>query len=1114
MPEASLTITIEGISPEQLQQLAELPAQVETLLGSAKADLERVLDGQASGNPLSDLLETLAGLAEQAGNLPDLPDLARPFSDLLGELPTGGLADLTQVRVSIDGALGLFGPLKETLLTGDLEQVLQDGLDKSLDLVSGLRGQSDALAGPLRELAEFFRLFGALLGWSDRPPRPEEVVDLLSRALLGFGPDLLARPVAALEVALAPLDELLPVGADLTAWQGLPTAQLTLWQGLDARLAASTSLDWPALAAELRVAHGQMLESIAARDRLLARLAASLDTLRLPGLPEVALALDAVPRIQPVRLQPIVDGLRGQLRGLSASLDGLSLDEQQARRVARAVVAHLLSGIERSGLAELRGLLVTAERRLVAAIESLPFRDLARQAEQALRQVAEAADLLDPDSLRRPLREFFETLTTPIDEVAGEAVRASIGELWEGVESALDEVTTQVEAIQATIEDAVGGIQSFVGSVQPTLTTITTQVTTIRTTLQAFDLEQPASVTIEDLRALRDVVAAIDVSLLPAPAVSTLKQGAETLRSIELAATVSGPLDEVLEAVDPTPLLEQAAETLGPLVAQLRALDPGSLSVDLDRPVDELLAALNQVSPARLREAIDEALEPLREEVRSLDFVELLAPLTRAYAELVARVDGLLDPDAIFEPLEALYQPVLDVLDKLEPSRLIEKLEPSGPSVGERVAATAGPPVAVAAGFQTLREALPAGPETEDELFGFRPGDLLVPLIDLHRRLMAAFDDLADETLEPAGALLRDSVAGSLGKLDPTAVLARIDQTLDGALALLEPPVVSERLAEAALAYHAAASRIAAASRLELSAGDRAVALEVAASLPSLDPLLLVPSTSQADQLRAALRRAADGTALADLRRSFAKAGPGLTGLLPSFLTSGDLGAAELRQALRDLDPTPFRVEINALFDEVGQKLRGLEDALAIVLEELTLAGEELLESISPGSLVALAVRLHAVLKEQVAALGPATFKDEVALLFDVVRRQLAALDPANIAAELNALREALLAKVDGLVDALLPDPAAFDALLVRLAGLKPSRLLATLSATLRPLAELVAMLDPEALVQPIIDAIARIRAQLPQVLADIEAALDEVLGALQEGGISSVSVTVEARAG
>ncbi len=84
----------------------------------------------------------------------------------------------------------------------------------------------------------------------------------------------------------------------------------------------------------------------------------------------------------------------------------------------------------------------------------------------------------------------------------------------------------------------------------------------------------------------------------------------------------------------------------------------------------------------------------------------------------------------------------------------------------------------------------------------------------------------------------------------------------------------------------------------------------------------------------------------------------------------------------------------------------------------------------------------------------------------------------------------------------------------MRLAGLKPSRLLATLSATLKPLAELVATLDPEVLVQPIIEAIARIRAQLPRVLADLEAALDDVLGALQEGGISSVSVSVEVQAG
>jgi ribosomal 50S subunit-associated protein YjgA (DUF615 family) len=74
---------------------------------------------------------------------------------------------------------------------------------------------------------------------------------------------------------------------------------------------------------------------------------------------------------------------------------------------------------------------------------------------------------------------------------------------------------------------------------------------------------------------------------------------------------------------------------------------------------------------------------------------------------------------------------------------------------------------------------------------------------------------------------------------------------------------------------------------------------------------------------------------------------------------------------------------------------------------------------------------------------------------------------------------------------------------------LKPSQLLAPLVQTLKPISDLVAKLDPHVLFQPLIDAIQRIRDQLPEVIAEVEAALDEVLAAFPDGGDNSASGSV-----
>jgi hypothetical protein len=233
--------------------------------------------------------------------------------------------------------------------------------------------------------------------------------------------------------------------------------------------------------------------------------------------------------------------------------------------------------------------------------------------------------------------------------------------------------------------------------------------------------------------------------------------------------------------------------------------------------------------------------------------------------------------------------------------------------------------------------------------------------------------------------------------------------------------------------------------------------------------------------------------------------------LLSSSIATVEGNALSLRQALRDLDPSPIRDEVNALFDEIGARIVALQSQLMAALGEFFKAVEDFFMPITPASLVHLADSLHAELKQQILAFHPSNFKDEVKLIFDSVKKQLTVIDPSFLVTELNQLRDQLIQTLRELVTSLLPDPAPFVELQNRLATLKPSELLAPLTESLQPVTDLVSELDVKVLLEPLVEAIQRVREQVPDVIADIEEAFDEVLAAFPEGGSSGASESVTA---
>jgi hypothetical protein len=949
-----------------------------------------------------------------------------------------------------------------------------------------------------------------MLGWKDEAPSAEEIATVIARGLGGMAPDLLASAGAALEAGLAPLTQILPAGADLTRWRSLAGDRLAFWQDIQAH--AGAGIDWPALEARLHAEGALLIELGAVRDRLLHGALSGLGRVNLGGIAGVGAAINAIEPPRDFRLTPILNGLRDQLESTAQRIEAWAPTEEELLALVRGLINQIVAYVEQSPLGQLRTLLVNFQQRILQAIEDLPLRDLALQAEAALHRLAAAIQVIDPDVIKQPVQDFFSTVETRLDAFTDNAVLDSVGDLWNSVGAALTQIAEQVNQLKTTLDGLTAQLQSLADNVQPSLQAITEAVGSIDAALADFDLEQPAQVVIGELNKLRDEVAALDLSDLPQAAVSGLKAGAEFLRKIDLAGTINPPLNDVLNEIDPSALIQAAADKIGGITAQLQLLDPAVLTRDLDGPVNELLSEFSQLGPDQFRHLLETALQPVEDAIHGLDFSELLAPITQLYAELSARVDALLDPDAIFAPLEALFQPLVDVVDALQPARFIELLAPRSDSLVEGVGAQAGPPAALTAA--NLKSALPPIPEADGDLFGFRLGDMLIPLIDLHRQLTQAFDSLDDTVLAQAAQGLRNALQGGLDALQPVAVATRVDGALQQVSGTFDPAQLSAQLGEAVFGYHDAVAAIAtAAAAPTISADDAVVSVRVLGLVEGLNPLALLPERTQFDDLFRATAQVRARLDLGPLRA----AQPGLMHiqrLLPGFLRLPELGADAIRQALVELDPAPLRVEINAFFDRIGQRIVALEQVIAAAFEELGRIAEEFILPVTPTALAHIADALHAGLKQQVLAFSPTRFKNDIQLIFDVVKNQLGAFDPTLIVQELNALRDALIRKLHDLLDQLLPDPAPFVTLQAQLAQLKPSQLLAPLVQTLQPISDLVAALNPQALFQPLVEAIARIREELPTVISEVEAALDEVLAAFPQGGTDSGGASVSVSAG
>ncbi|HEY6233979.1 MAG TPA: hypothetical protein VIW69_02610, partial [Candidatus Elarobacter sp.] len=807
MAQVDISVKITGLSADDFKKIVALPQTVETLVTTAKQTLDAVRGGGNAANPASAFFHSLSTLGADVAAIPGLDAVVKPITSLVGELPTQGLPDIKAIESAVEQALGFFGPLKDVIASGNVEQAVEKALKDLVALAGTLDPGSSDLTRALTDVEAFFELFAAIAGWGKAPPDAQSAAAVLGTAIFGLSHDLFGDAASALESALAPLQHLTVTGPEADRWHGAVAAQSATWSAI-ATLAGAPAVDWGALRAALNAAHAQMLELVAARDHAFALALAAVGSVKLGSFAPVAAAAAAVPPAPQRQANAALDGIRLQLRTFTDALANLDLTPDQARAMVQDFAQRHADALAGTPLGEMRVALVNFQQRLLDLIDGLPFASLADEVHAALRKVATALQVIDPDLVKKPLHEFFAKIEAKIDGLPHDQIKAALAQIWSEVGDALNAVQTEVDKVVTLLQGSAKTVQGFVASVP--FDDIAKAVDDIKQQIESFDLEIAAQSVVAEIEKLKDTVAAIDVSKLPSPAVGLLKAGADALRQIDVAGLVNPPLAKELDKIDPTPALEQALKALSAVTDTMTHLSVPDLASKLDAPVDELLAKLHDFGPDGLKVLIEKALQPVKDAIKKLDASVLLAPLIQIYQQLMGKLRELLDPDKLFAPLEKLYQPVLDVIDFVEPLHLISLLEPHGGTISNVMHGAAVLPDAVGQGTTALKGALTSSiANANDHLLGMRPGDLLIPLIDVHQAIASAVGAVSDEVLAAAGGHLFDGLVAKLSALSPIEIHARVTGTLDVLVQDYDPLAFAGRAAGAIVAYESARAAIA-----------------------------------------------------------------------------------------------------------------------------------------------------------------------------------------------------------------------------------------------------------------------------------------------------------------
>ena len=1052
---------------------------------------------------LGDLGETLRG-----GGLPSDPEALRAaLGATAGQLD--GIIAWPDIPVIGDVAERL-----ESLIALLEEQIERLGLDQGGPIVDRLLGGAGGLDQVLGELvgliASAFRVeipdiarepIAALESLARGQPRtPDELAQLLSRFVVGFDLAKLGAPARRLEDFLGDLRGLGgsfgSIDADIAGITGglrhvevlLHEPEVDVAQAVAALGAVGTRLDL--------LFHNEIPGALG---RLTGDLAA-LDARSFTEAMETALTPLAF-RGPPVAFDLERDFMEG-FRTLEAFID--AADETAFQTGLDTIAAEFAGLVAESGVEDLPRAINGFIDEIIEQVRRVPLRDLRDDLIDGLNAIEARVRGFEGFDAPRQFGDQLRALEAQIDGIDLAAIQAKVDEFAATLQQAVDGFP--IQAIADEVQGLTGQVSEALEQFVPAVKELSGQLEEIAGEAGRIDLSAAGKASIDLIGDIRGQVADLASSDdLPEAAKVAIAAAAAALERIDVTVEVRAPFQTALDQIDAKAVLAPLDGVLETVRAALSKATPQALVERLEGPFESLLAELERLRPAALLAGLSAQFQDLVARVQALDPGRLVAPLEAQFQALLARLRSAADPAPLFAPLKAAYRGLLELLELLDLRKLIDAV----------VRTTAELPGKLNESLRgSLEGGLEAGatlPDTDPGARQFRLGDVLRPLALLLFRLRNALLRLGGEVIDGALGLIAAPLGALRGLVEEGGgVIARVVEAVEERMRALDPltaggPAAELRRALQDVALAADGAALSVEGRVELEGSLAAVQLDLRVEGTALSRQ---QAEEELERLRARLHEPGLGRLIERLRGQ-------LGALVPAPLLEGGLaGSAHERLAalLDELDPAPLIEELDDLGPRVQAKVEQFADTIArglIKVWDTLVTG---LSPLMPAGLLELMGEAAARLRAEFEVLDPAVIESEVADLLDAVIDGLAAFSPARLADELGLVFDGALAKLQAL------DPAALLANLDPLANviagfeaLRPSAVLAPLLATTEELSEAFEAIVSVDITGPLVEAVARLKAQLEEIIAAVESELRALLADLRAmaGGGAGVSLSV-----
>ncbi|MEZ4868459.1 MAG: hypothetical protein R3C14_44430 [Caldilineaceae bacterium] len=691
-------------------------------------------------------------------------------------------------------------------------------------------------------------------------------------------------------------------------------------------------------------------------------------------------------------------------------------------------------------------------------------------------------DQPDAFSLRQTLENFQATFVNLVNEAEGTltgladeliGVRDELAGALSGVRTELENVDPQAVMEQATTAlegafEAIGGLE-FDAVVDPV---------------------------IEELDDARDELAQIDLSSLNDLLRAALQAALDAITTSDFDVEITGALlaevDELL--APPRQVLNTIADKINELVNKVLAISPQALLDPVQAQLDRLTAALH------------------------VDFGPLLAPLTAAYDDFIARVHTL-DPAQFLTPMVEVFQQVQHAVDELRPERLLEPVQTQIDRVANALRSLdlGSQLTAVKALFadfngfldsidpatllQPLNEPFAA---VERALETLRPSVLLAPVSAIMDQIAGLTDVIPDGVITQLRALY-DQALARVDSLNPTAALTMIRGLVDNLRSRLR------QLQPGAL-LHALQTQFDQ-TRVALAAADSRDGTSFAVSLDVEAPTLAFGAVvGRYERVEARLTNALNLLDPAPLLARFDQARARIEELLPRAVRD-DITAENLQTLLGLTNPAQWITRLDSIYQRILDKLNQISPA--IVITPLSATYQTVRSALSAIDLGQLIAQIEHVLDQVGAVVGSISLTGLITPITTVVNQvkaMVAGLDPSPLIDAFRSRFNALITLLDQFKPTALVEPiqSAWDRVAGRIDELFDlETILEPLLAIFEAIRTILAGLDAGQLVAVLDEKLEKLRDELEEALQRTGAAFKAMLAAIPLGGSSGASASI-----